>query len=72
MKRVKLSLLGLLLVICLSSCGQSKTEEMNHVELTSESNGKESKAPDDRVDTEIASEDCQVIWDEITENGVDE
>ena len=43
MKRVKLSLLGLLLVICLSSCGQSKTEEMNHVELTSESNGKESK-----------------------------
>ena len=56
MKRVKLSLLGLLLVICLSSCGQSKTEEMNHVELTSESNGKESKAPDDSVDTEIASE----------------
>ena len=72
MKRVKLSLLGLLLVICLSSCGQSKTEEMNHVELTSESNGKESKALDDSVDTEISSEDCQVIWDEITENGVDE
>ena len=72
MKRVKLSLLGLLLVICLSSCGQSKTEDMNHVELTSESNGKESKAPDDRVDTEISSVTSKNTWDEITENGVDE
>ena len=72
MKRVKLSLLGLLLVICLSSCGQSKTEDMNHVELTSESNGKESKAPDDRVDTEISSVASKNTWDEITENGVDE
>ena len=72
MKRVKLSLLGLLLVICLSSCGQSKTEDMAHVELTSESNGKESKAPDDSVDTAISSETSQITWDEITENGVDE
>lgn len=72
MKRVKLSLLGFLLVICLSSCGQSKTEEMNHVELTSESNTNESKVPDDRVDIEISSETSQITWNEITENGVDE
>ena len=72
MKRVKLLLLGLLLVICLSSCGQSKTEEMDHVELTSESNVNELEIPDDRVDTEISSETSQITWDEITENGVDE
>ena len=72
MKRVKLSLLGLLLVIRLSSCGQSKTGEMNHVELTSESNGKESKALDDSVDTEISSEISKITWNEITEKGVDE
>ena len=72
MKRVKLSLLGFLLVICLSSCGQSKTEEMDHVEQTSESNTNESKVPDDRVDIEISSETSQITWNEITENGVDE
>ena len=72
MKRIKLSLLGLLLVICLSSCGQSKTEEMDHVELTSESNVNELEIPDDRVDTEISSETSQITWDEITENGVNE
>ena len=72
MKRIKLSLLGLLLVICLSSCGESKTEEMDHVDLTSESNVNELEIPDDRVDTEISSETSQITWDEITENGVNE
>lgn len=72
MKRIKLSLLGLLLVICLSSCGESKTEEMDHVELTSESNVNEVEIPDDRVDTEISSETSKITWDEITEKGVDE